>query len=902
MKTELKLAAAWLILSTLNPQLSSSFAATNLVYNNNDHSAGSLRQAIHDSSSGDTLIFSNVVAGSILLTSGELLISNKDLTILGPGAGVLAVDGNNASRVFHITNGIVSISGLAITNGDAGIYYAGGGIYNDHGTLTLSNCTISGNLGSLEGGGIENLGGGYGAATLSLIGCTVSGNVALPLIDGSYGYGGGICNAGRGGGSATLSVLASTFNGNLATNVSGSWRGLGAAIYSDGTSGGSATVSVSASTFSGNFAAVGGGIASTASGGTGSVSVVGCTFSGNSAIVDAGCIYNASGSELTIADTILKAGTHGANLINNLGTVTSLGYNLSSDNGGGFLTAMGDQSNTEPMLGPLQDNGGPTQTIAPLVGSPAIDQGKSFGLTADQRGRLRPFDFPGVPNAIGGDGSDIGSVELNPASLVVVNTNDNGPGSLRQAILDASPADDDTISFASGLTGTITLTTGELGIGKSLSVAGPGANVLAISGNSAGRVFDIGYGAVVISGLTIRDGRVLGATGRPGQTVAAGGIFCEQGATLALTDCVISNCTAIGGHGSSVLVSGNGGDGGVGYGGGIRNDGMLTLERCLLANNQALGGSGGNSGIVAGNHGGNGGHGIGGGIYSEMGGLILRGCTLSGNRATFGNAGGGSIPGANGTAWAAGLNAYAGTSTLINCTIAGNVVNGAGTGVGGGIYCGGSGAGLLSCTVAGNNGDSSGGGLYGSNAGVTNCIIADNNAAGSPDVFGSETSGGYNLIGNTSGSSGFGAVGDQLNVNPMLSSLQANGGPTPTMALLPGSPAIDKGKSFGLTTDQRGLPRPFVFPSIPEPSGGDGSDIGAFEVSPPILNIALAAPTNVVLSWLAYDSSFRLQAVTHLPASSNWTAVSGTPALIGNQYYLTNPANAPARFYRLVAP
>src|SRR5439155_18784472 len=94
----------------------------------------------------DTITFA--VTGTIGLTSGELVLNNS-ITISGPGAANLAVNGNANSRVFHVSSGrTVSISGLTITNGNAnGQSYpddSGGGVYNDHATATLANCTISG--------------------------------------------------------------------------------------------------------------------------------------------------------------------------------------------------------------------------------------------------------------------------------------------------------------------------------------------------------------------------------------------------------------------------------------------------------------------------------------------------------------------------------------------------------------------------------------------------------------------------------------------------------------------------------------------------------------------------------------------------------------------------------------
>jgi hypothetical protein len=94
--------------------------------------------------------------------------------------------------------------------------------------------------------------------------------------------------------------------------------------------------------------------------------------------------------------------------------VTSLGYNLSTDDGAGLLIETGDQITTDPMIDPvgLRNNGGPTDTVAIPAGSPAIDKGKDFtGTGLDQRGLSRPFDFATAP-ATGGDNSDIGAFEL----------------------------------------------------------------------------------------------------------------------------------------------------------------------------------------------------------------------------------------------------------------------------------------------------------------------------------------------------------------------------------------------------------------------------------------------------------------------------------------------------------
>jgi uncharacterized repeat protein (TIGR01451 family) len=128
---------------------------------------------------------------------------------------------------------------------------------------------------------------------------------------------------------------------------------------------------------------------------------------------------------VSVGSTIFRGDGVSANLSNDgpyPGVIVSRGFNLSSDDGGGFLTGTTDQKTTDPKLGPLQDNGGPTLTHLPLPSSPAIDQGSSdpllpFGATTDQRGFTRTVDDLTIPNVPLGDGTDIGAVELGGAPV-----------------------------------------------------------------------------------------------------------------------------------------------------------------------------------------------------------------------------------------------------------------------------------------------------------------------------------------------------------------------------------------------------------------------------------------------------------------------------------------------------
>ena len=353
-----------------------------------------LRQALADANDGDTIEFAPQLGGytlGLMPALGELVV-NKSVTISWvPQAGYptyLGVSPWYVSRVFHISPGkTVTISGLTILNGSApsGL---GGGIYNDHATLTLNNCTISGNSADQGmGGGIYN-DGFDGSARMTINNSTISGNSAWP--------GGGICNYGSAG-SATMTITNSTISGN-----SDNGYNYGGGILNFG------TLTITNSTLSGNSAYSGGAIYNW---GGAVLTITNNTFSGNFCSTGfnghGGGILNEGGT-VKIGNTIFKAGPSGENIYNvqQLGPVTSLGYNLSSDNGGGNLTATGDRINTDPRLGPLQNNGGPTFTHVPASDSPAID-GSDPALSMDQRG-------PGFARVVNGR-ADIGAVEMQAA-------------------------------------------------------------------------------------------------------------------------------------------------------------------------------------------------------------------------------------------------------------------------------------------------------------------------------------------------------------------------------------------------------------------------------------------------------------------------------------------------------
>jgi predicted outer membrane repeat protein len=186
---------------------------------------------------------------------------------------------------------------------------------------------------------------------------------------------------------SSLSVTGSTITGNSAPSGGGIYNAGGGLVIEN-------------STISGNSAGTSGG------GIYGGATVENSTISGNSG-TSGGGIYNTS--SLIMRNTILNAGASGENIFNDGGTVTSDGYNLSSDDAGGYLTGPGDQINIDPLLGPLQNNGGPTLTHALLPGSPAIDTGDP-NFTPPPSNDQRDCHFDRVFNGR----IDIGSFETQP--------------------------------------------------------------------------------------------------------------------------------------------------------------------------------------------------------------------------------------------------------------------------------------------------------------------------------------------------------------------------------------------------------------------------------------------------------------------------------------------------------
>ena len=508
---------AALALGTLaagTPAAAATFQVTNL----NDSGAGSLRDALFDANTlagADTVTFQAGLTGTITLTSGQLYITDS-VAVQGPGSAVLAVSGDNTSRVFYVGDGTnnvidVTISGLTVTGGRAD---PGAGIVSWGESLVLDNVVVTGNA-SIAGGGVAAL---YDSAATTILDSIISGNSAAEG-GGVFLYGtaqtliedtvisdndaGGV-EGGNGAGIAarrltgSLTIERSTLSGNDAESAGGG-------LFVDGGQG--ASLTVRGSTVSGNTADAGGGVYlyglagaalienSTVSGnqatggpgggiylynlyGGGSLTLRHATIAGNTASTNGGGIYLYDGTvrlENTIAGD--NSAPSGNDLANGKGGAFDLLATLVEDPGTATVNDLGGAIlNQDPQLGPLANNGGTTQTHLPATAGPAVNSGNNGASAAtDQRGVARPV----------GVQVDMGAVEVNPGTI--------------QLLVNAASVNENagtitiTVTRTGGTDGAVAVSFGT-GNGTAASPADYGANAGTLnwaSGDGAVKTFQV---------------------------------------------------------------------------------------------------------------------------------------------------------------------------------------------------------------------------------------------------------------------------------------------------------------------------------------------------------------------------------------------------------------------------
>ena len=798
-------------------------------------------------------------------------VTMNDVTISGNSAGTNGGGvWNNVGATAALTN--VTLSGNSATlgggmfngstatlnevtfagNSAAGSNSYGGAMYTFSGSATLTNVTLSANTAGGAGGGICT----DVSGTVTLTNVTLSGNT----VTGANGSGGGIYNG------SMMTLTNATLSGNSASNIGGGMLNHGtatltqvtlasnSATYGGGIYNYSGTATLTNVTLSGNTAVGAGGGVCNDVGGTATLTNV--TLSGNALTAangGGGGIYNGSSTAM-LNNTIVANSLSGGDVV---GTVS--GHNNLIDDAahaGGLVNGVnGNLVGFNPLLGTLGNYGGPTQILPLLPGSPAIDRGSASisGVTVptlDQRGAVR-----GPTGLAAGSNPDIGAYEAS-SSYVVTNTADTtAVGTLRCAVDWANLSNNpnsaitpNTIAFQipttdpgySGGVWSIALASGLTlsNMATPTTIIGTGVSSLTVLGggpSSNFSVFTVNSGTTVsVAGLTIANGYTSGNGGGIGNygtitvtNVTLAGNSAQFGGGINNVD-TSSTATLM-----NVTLSGNSADSG---GGGVSNGGKATLTNVTIFGNSASnigGGVGSNGTMTLTNVTFSGNTAQYGGGVGNYGTMTLTNVTLSGNSANYG---GGGV-------------SNAGTMTLINVALTGNSASNGGGGVGsngtmtltnvtlsgnsapygGGVDNYGT-ITLTNVTLSGNSASTIGGNIYinsGDTATLNNTIVANSLSGG--DVFGT-VSGHDNLI-DTAVAGGLvnGVNGNLVGFNPLLGTLGNYGGPTQTLPLLPGSPAIDAGNNTfavdgsgnPLTIDQRGLARVV----------GTAVDIGAFESS-----------------------------------------------------------------------
>jgi hypothetical protein len=782
-------ATGWIVLAP-----ASVGAAVLTVINLNDTGAGSLRNAITTSSAGDTIQFG--VTGTITLTSGELLIGHA-LTIAGPASGGITVSGNNSSRVFEIAAGVtVTISNLTISNGKAPSVDIGGavlvqqgsGIYNG-GSLTVNHCIISGNS-AVDNSSYQYGGGIYNLATLTVSESSITGNIVGNGSAASFGA--GIYNL-----SGTVAITNSTISGNSAGgsgNGGGIWNGGTVTITNstlsgnDASNGGSGilnfgTVTITNSTISGN-SSTGGGGGIFNSRDTAAVTITNCTLSGNSANF-AGGIYNFAGTvNLTNSTISGNSAVDSGNLVGGI-------YNPS----GGTVNARNTiiAKNTDTSGSP--DFSGPVTSAGHnLIGNTTGSSG--WGPTDYTGTSAAPLDPKFDPAGLKDNGGPTKTIALQPDSPAIDAGGSGGPATDQRGLV-ARPYDDPAVPNGNGSDGS-DIGAFELGPGPApvtnLNDSGPGSlrdtiDTIPIYFRAV-VTFDPSLAGTIALATPLQINKAISIVGPGGGRIAISGNNVTRVIDVYSGALTLSGLKIVGGSDDGIRVHQQAT---------LQEPASLTVNNCTISGNTTAG------------------------IYIEQG------ATVTVNNSTFSDNAG------------IGIRSNSGFVAVTNSTFTRNNNSGGG----GAILIFGGEASVRNCTISGNSA-SIGAGIYRFIGGVTvsSSIIAGNiDLNGDPDVYsqsGTITSLGYNLIGNGSGGNGSfvdGVNHDQVGttaapIAPGLGPLQDNGGPTFTMALLSGSRALDQGISNGLTRDQRGSQRIYDDPAIPNPVGGGGADVGAFEFSP----------------------------------------------------------------------
>ncbi len=534
---------------------------------------------------GTTKMVNCSVTGNVGIPYGFATAdSGAGITFYGIGLTIIggSITNNSATRASAIdvyaSYGLVNITGTTISGNACYEDMIYSGFYSN---TTLTDCTISGNFSpSINGAGVQNSGG-----QLTLVDCTVEDFLNTPLNNGGTleatdcqfidNSGGGVLNLN------TAELTGCTISGNTVSDHR--WY----SVYAAGVTN-RGTIALNDCTISGNQAtattaprfakAIAGGLYN---GGT--ATLTGCTVSGNSTAGSGGGLY--SGYAATLTDTIV-AGNTANSVASDIAGLATGSYNLIGTGGSGGLTTAGHNllNVANPGLTTLGDFGGPTETMALKPGSPAIRAGVAVtGVTTDQRGF--PLDSP----------PDIGAYQTRPGPLVV-NTAVDGTGSalgqlsLRQAVNLANVLPGgQTITFGrSAFAGhsVIDLTAGQLELSNvtgAVNIIGPGARTLAISGGGESRVFQVDQGA---------SASVIGLTITGGVTTGDGGGVLNDG-TLSLAGvAVVGNSAANGGgvdNMGTALIVGSAIDenSASADGGGIFNTGKLTVTNSTLATNSA---------------------------------------------------------------------------------------------------------------------------------------------------------------------------------------------------------------------------------------------------------------------------------------------------------------------------